>query len=137
MLRKLFIDFVIVFALCLVVWGIAPALVAKDLTKPQPPYYEPKDLSSLGNVSTGKINHGCCKDKGESGTADRPCKEHVHAVTRICLPDQKVCDTYTRYRFGYPIAITITCKCTTYARLQGTGALSGNYLVSCECVPSS
>jgi len=108
MIRSFFVDCVIVFAMCLVVWGVAPALVAQN----PPP----------GALTDPTYHNRCCRwgeFLGLGGGNNSPCTENQEDDTKHCKnPGEKNCSGSTR-----------TCVCRNW-RLKQPG---NNYSYFCAC----
>ena len=115
MIRNLFVDVVIVLALCAVVWGSAPVSVAQE-DELKPPYYEEGNLPE-GVILTSNAN-ACCIHFGSS----TPCNQKNDPKTGLCN-ETPSCNSYAQW-WG--------CKCGSLALMKSPGPPK-KYFVSCGC----
>ena len=123
MLRKFFVGCVIVFAMCLVVWGAAPALmVANDS-----PLVEEKDLPP-GVVTSQTGGNKCCLFHGQ----EEPCGTKNHANWKLCIQRGVDC-SYTRNTYWLGLwQVTITCSCKDWVKIAL--GMPGYYIIEgCGC----
>jgi len=117
MIRRFFVDCVIVCAMCAVVWGVMPVLIADDNTsRPSlsPPLYHKDDLPGEA-IFSGST---CCYLFGNSN----PCIKDEDGMTGLCKIYPSCNSVYQWYG----------CKCGSWAKKQ-SGYGSDVYLVQCRC----
>jgi hypothetical protein len=109
MLRKLFVDFVIVFAVCLVVWGSVPVMiVATDILIPS-------DELPEGTVTSKAGITNCCRGYWLNKQGN-PCGPHNQNTLLFCV--QRVDCSYTRNSYWFGLwEVSISCSCKDWVQL--------------------
>ena len=102
MIRNFFVDFVVVCALSLVVWGVAPVLVAQTEPQIEPPYYEEGKLPEGTILKSGA--NTCCFNLGNP----IPCSKKNDPETGLCS-ETPSCNSILQW-WG--------CKCGSLAFLR-------------------
>lgn len=110
MSRSFFVDIVIACAMCMVVWGSVPILLAQT----GPPFYEEGNLP--GDAITDA--NSCCYLFGDS----KPCIGANNPNTGLCT--RKPSCNYSWQWWS--------CKCGSLAHLRSAGPPK-KYFVSCGC----
>ena len=111
MIRKIFVDFVIVVAVCMVVWGGVPALVFAQSS----PAIHKDDLPD-GVVSNQTGGNRCCLHNGDKEACG---EENQEGPLKWCK-DRKVDCSYTRNTYWFGLwTVTIKCSCKDWVRRQG------------------
>jgi hypothetical protein len=130
MLCRVFSDFVIVFAMCLVVWGTVPALVVAQGTQWPPSgdmIYAPDGLPEGMLLSNASGIARCCHKKGSAET----CRKNRYLASNVCL---NASDVHCDYTYTYTLIVWYTQSCVCRNWAYGTANYgNGYYTLKCEC----
>ena len=128
MIRNLFIDFVIVLALCAVVWGSVPVLVFAQGT-----FYTEEELLELGfgdGVLKATSTQRCCRRHGQ----EAPCGVANQGDLKLCIILDLDC-SYTRNSYWFALwTVKISCSCRNWAESTFIqGGANAYILRGCAC----